>query len=172
MAELWDLYDEERHPLGITVERGKHNGSRAWHIVVFAFVRNSRGEILLTLRDPRKPYFGGQWEITGGSVLAGETSEQGVLRELKEETGIDHTHSKRTFLGTYHTYWDDGELGWHGDLDDVWLFEADFPLSDVTVQEGETVDARWATEDEIRGLVAEGMFANTKFLPFLFGNKE
>lgn len=172
MAELWDLYDGERCPLGITVERGKHNGTRAWHIVVFAFVRNSRGEYLLTLRDPRKPYFGGQWEITGGSAVAGETSEQAVLRELKEETGIDHTRSKRTFLGTHRTHWDDGELGWHGDFDDVWLFDADFPISDVVVQEGETVDARWATMGEIRGLVANGMFANTKFLPYLPENKE
>jgi len=45
------------------------------------------GRLLLTRRHPDK-HWPLLWEGTGGSVLAGEDSFQGVLRELREETGL------------------------------------------------------------------------------------
>ena len=164
MAELWDLYDENRAPLGRTVERGKQDGCAAYHVVVVIAVKNSRGEYLITLRDKNKEFFGGLWEFTGGSALAGETSEDAALRETKEETGIDHTLSKRTLLFTKTRIWDDGKLGWHGDFWDYWLFEADFPIERVALQIGETVDAKWASRDELIALDKVGKFFNHDYL--------
>ena len=133
MAELWDLYDENRAPLGRTVERGKQDGCAAYHVVVVVAVKNSRGEFLITLRDKSKEFFGGYWEFTGGSALAGETSEAAALREAKEETGIDHRGSRRTLIHSFKRIFDDGKLGWHGDFWDLWLFEADFPIESVVL---------------------------------------
>ena len=45
------------------------------------------GRLLLTRRHPDKAW-GLQWENTGGSVVAGEDSLHGALRELREETGL------------------------------------------------------------------------------------
>ena len=42
----------------------------------------------MTLRDKAKPVYPNCWENTGGAVLAGETSLEGALRELREETGL------------------------------------------------------------------------------------
>ena len=52
------------------------------------WVVNSLGDFLLTLRSPEKEASPGCWENSGGAVVAGETSLQGALRELGEETGI------------------------------------------------------------------------------------
>ena len=161
MAELWDLFDENRNPLGITVERGKHDGCAAWHTVVIVVVRNSDGKFFITERAPEKP-FGDRWEFTGGSVMAGETSEEGAIREALEETGIDHTHSKRTLIKTVKKIWNDGALGWHGDFDDIWLFEADFPIRNVVLQKGETTDAKWVSRDELISLIEKDDFFNMK----------
>ncbi|AUD14346.1 hypothetical protein CW734_12755 [Planococcus sp. MB-3u-03] len=41
----------------------------------------------MTQRDPAKP-LPMLWETTGGSVITGESSLTGALRELEEETGL------------------------------------------------------------------------------------
>jgi 8-oxo-dGTP diphosphatase len=50
------------------------------------FLTNSDGELLMVQRsvEPRK----GLWTLPGGFVESGETTEQGALRELEEETGL------------------------------------------------------------------------------------
>jgi len=55
--------------------------------VVSSIVVNSNREILLVLRD-REP-LAGKWCLPSGFVEVNETIEEAVLRELKEETGID-----------------------------------------------------------------------------------
>lgn len=166
MCELWDLYDENRLPLGKTAVRGKHEGCAAWHIVVFVAVKNSKGEYLITKRAKEKTC-PGAWEFTGGSVISGETSEDGALREAFEETGIDHTNSERKFITTVKRIWDDGKLGWHGDLCDIWLFKADIPIENVKLLPGETVDARWVSLKELRKLCEKGLFVGKNVLPLI-----
>lgn len=51
---------------------------------VDAIVRNDAGEILLIRRSD-----GGTWDLPGGAVEPGETPAAAVLREVREETGLD-----------------------------------------------------------------------------------
>ena len=55
--------------------------------VVSAIVPNKNREILLVLRD-REPY-AGRWCLPSGFVELNESIQKAVLRELKEETGIN-----------------------------------------------------------------------------------
>lgn len=46
------------------------------------------GKVLLALRnDPDRPEFHRTWEFPGGGVDFGETVENAVIREIREETG-------------------------------------------------------------------------------------
>ena len=80
MAELWDLYDITRKKTGAAVERGQTIPDGSYHLVVSVWIRNRHGEFLLSQRHPDKPY-PLYWECTGGSVLAGESSLEGAVRE-------------------------------------------------------------------------------------------
>ncbi len=53
-------------------------------------LENDKGEFLLYMRDnkPGIP-FPGHWDLIGGHVEEGETPEQALVREVKEELGID-----------------------------------------------------------------------------------
>ena len=46
------------------------------------------GRVLLTRRPPGRP-MAGLWEFPGGKLLPGETPEAAVIRELREEIGVD-----------------------------------------------------------------------------------
>ncbi len=93
MPELWELRDAEKRPTGKTVYRGERIPDGYWHIIVTIWTVTANGCLLLTRRHPEK-HWGLMWEGTGGSVLAGEDSLKGALRELREETGLcaDPTH--------------------------------------------------------------------------------
>ena len=56
--------------------------------VVAAALTNQAGEILLQKR-PEGRQMAGLWEFPGGKVDAGESPESALVRELKEELGID-----------------------------------------------------------------------------------
>lgn len=58
-----------------------------------AVVLNDEGKILL-IKGPRRG-----WEFPGGIIENGETIQQGIIREVKEETGIDIELKK--FCGIY-----------------------------------------------------------------------
>lgn len=57
-------------------------------LVVAAALTNEVGEILLQKR-PEGRQMAGLWEFPGGKVESGESPESALVRELKEELGID-----------------------------------------------------------------------------------
>ncbi len=58
-------------------------------LAVKAFVTNERNEVLLIQRSRLSKHFKGQWDLPGGKVDAGETFHAALIREVKEETGLD-----------------------------------------------------------------------------------
>jgi 8-oxo-dGTP diphosphatase len=56
-------------------------------VVAVALV-DADGRVLLAQRPAGKP-LAGLWEFPGGKVHAGETPEAALIRELKEELGVD-----------------------------------------------------------------------------------
>ena len=85
--EKWDLYNAKREKSGITMCRGEIIPKGLYHLSVSVWIVNQQGQYLLSQRHPKKQY-PLYWECTGGSVLSGETSLQGAIREVKEELGI------------------------------------------------------------------------------------
>ena len=53
------------------------------------------GNALLVAQRARPPELAGLWELPGGKVAAGETDEDALARELKEELGVDVTVGAR-----------------------------------------------------------------------------
>src|SRR3990167_3031559 len=47
----------------------------------------NKGRVLVLKRNEEP--FKGQWDLPGGFMSEGETSEQAVIREMKEELGVE-----------------------------------------------------------------------------------
>lgn len=148
--EKWDLLDENRQPLNKTHTRGEAMIPGEYHVAVGIWTINSKNEILLTLRHPDKEDYPDVWENTGGSILAGETSRQGAVRELFEETGIHTEEHELIFLGTEKE---------KNAFMDAYLVKKDVPVELLKMQDGETVEAKWVTLKELDHMIVCGQFA-------------
>ena len=58
------------------------------NVVRVVLLDNENRVLLLQVGERGNPEFGTAWELPGGGIEAGETHEQAVMRELREETGI------------------------------------------------------------------------------------
>ncbi|MCC8365556.1 8-oxo-dGTP diphosphatase MutT [Xenorhabdus sp. PB61.4] len=63
--------------------------------IAAGIIKNSNNEIFITQRRADS-HMGGFWEFPGGKLEQGETPEQALIRELKEEVGITVTHCELT----------------------------------------------------------------------------
>ena len=154
--ELWDLYDKDRKPLNRTHVRGEAFAEGEYYVSCEIWVRNSKGEFLITRRHPDKKA-GNLWEFAGGGTLAGETTTQSAVRELKEETGIQSQESELQLFATYQ----------HKNYFlDLFLLNKDVEISDIVLQPGETIDAKWASEETILQMIDNEEFVYSVSLRF------
>ena len=89
--ELVIIVDKENNETGVVTRREMRLGKlrhRATYILVF----NAKGELFVQKRTQTKDVFPGYYDVAaGGVVLAGESYEEGAVRELQEELGIGQT---------------------------------------------------------------------------------
>ena len=72
--------------------------------VAAGVLRNDVGEVLISERLSDGP-FNGLWEFPGGKIDPGETPEEALQRELREELGINVTASEPC-MNVSHEYAD------------------------------------------------------------------
>ena len=148
--EVWDIYDENRKLTGQTHRRGNPLAPGAYHLSVEVWIRNTKGELLITRRDEKKGY-PLRWEATGGAAQVGDDSMTAALREVKEETGLILDPKRGRLLNARRE---------QDTFVDTWCFDQDVNLCDVILQPGETCDVRWIDEEGLLALQKE-----RKFLP-------
>ncbi|MBQ2393249.1 MAG: NUDIX domain-containing protein [Alistipes sp.] len=89
LEERFPLVDETGQVIGSATRGECHNGSRLLHPVVHLHLFNSKGELYLQRRPLWKDIQPGKWDTAvGGHVDYGETIEEALLREVREEIGI------------------------------------------------------------------------------------
>lgn len=98
--ELLPLVDEDGQAVG-TATRGEcHNGSMLLHPVVHLHVFNTAGELYLQHRPAWKDIQPDRWDTAvGGHVDCGESVEQALAREVREEIGL--TDYEAEFMARY-----------------------------------------------------------------------
>ena len=161
IMEKWDLYTRYREKTGeeyirqpeCMIPQGRY------HLVVHVWIKNTEGKYLISQRSANRPTYPLKWECVGGSVIAGETSIEGALRETFEEVGVqlDLSKGKVLFSKIRNDY--DGKK--FRDIVDVWLFEYDGEVDLSKASTDEVADVKWMTGQEIKKLYDNGDFVET-----------
>jgi 8-oxo-dGTP diphosphatase len=73
-------------------------------LVVAAALYDAHGRVLIAQR-PEGKHLAGRWEFPGGKVVPGESESAALVRELREELGIEVAAS-RSFMRLTHAYAD------------------------------------------------------------------
>lgn len=148
--ELWDVFDEHRQRTGKQVPRGPVIAEGHFHTVVHLCLFDDLGRMLIQRRAPDKPTWPGQWDFSvGGSVVAGETSAEGVARETREELGIELDPSQLRAAFTFN---------FPGGFDDFYLVEKPVDLESLAVPNDEVAAVKWARQEEVLALARSGEF--------------
>jgi 8-oxo-dGTP diphosphatase len=112
-------------------------------------LENDKGEFLLALRDNKSWIpFPDHWDLIGGHVEDGETPEEAMIREFKEELNLD--------LLDYQFYKEfeclEGDA--YENIKYIFLGRINIPIEEITLYEGQY--AKYFTKEEI----PEVKFAN------------
>ena len=150
MDEEWfPLVDEAGNIVGRATRRECHDGSKRLHPVVHLHIYNKEGDLFLQKRSLTKDIQPGKWDTAvGGHVDYGESIEEALRREAREELGIE---------------------GFEAELMARYVFESAIEKELVhtyrTVYEGpftpdkeELDDARFWRIDEIESQLGKGIF--------------
>lgn len=88
-SELFPLVDPQGNVIGSATRAECHSGSRLLHPVVHLHVFNPDGDVYLQKRSALKRIQPGRWDTSvGGHVDFGETIDQALRREVREEIGL------------------------------------------------------------------------------------
>ncbi len=165
-VEQWDLYDIDRIKTGNRTERGKVIPSDRYRVVVHLCIINSDNQMLIQQRKHNKESWAGLWDLSvGGHVVAGETSREGIQRELYEELGlaVDMTNSRPSLT-----------MNFPQGFDDIFILRQDVDLSRLHLQETEVEAVRYATLDEILAMIDDQTFIpyHKNYISLLFDLKD
>ena len=99
------------------------------------------------------------WECIGGSVVKGEDSLSGAIREAKEEIGVDLMPENGQVLFTKTRKIIEGKI--FNDIMDVWRFEYDGEVDLSNATTDEVVQVAWMNREQIKELFDANMFVDT-----------
>jgi 8-oxo-dGTP diphosphatase len=105
-------------------------------------LENDKGEFLLYLRDNKPDIpFPDHWDLIGGHVEEGETPEDALIREVKEELDIDL--KDYTFYKKYECLTGDA----YENIKYIYYGKINLPIKEITLLEG--VRPQYFSREEI-----------------------
>lgn len=141
--------DEQGNITGTMTRAEAHSGIKHLHPVVHLHVFNSKGDLYLQKRPDWKDIQPGKWDTAvGGHIDLGESVEQALHREVKEEIGItDYTPERLK----HYVFESDKEK----ELVFVFRTVYDKPINP---DKEELADGRFWSRQEIRDNIGKGIF--------------
>jgi isopentenyldiphosphate isomerase len=148
--EEWvPLVDEKGKVTGQAPRSEVHNGSKLLHPVVHMHVLNTKKAILLQKRPKTKLIQPGKWDTAvGGHISAGESLEQALKKEVREEIGLKDFSAKLQKI-----------YKWESDVEAelVYLFTT-YDFQNFRVQSDEVEELKFWTKNQIEKQLGKGIF--------------
>ena len=157
MEEYIDIVDENGLELNISKSRKSVHKNGFWHKASGVIIINSQNKILLQQRSIKKEKNAGLWDISvGGHIPSGESPEESLIREIKEELGIITDIKKLKLLGIYkrQELHDNGNFI-ENEFDYIYILKENIDLSMIKLQKEEVQDIKYFSINELKSLLSK-----------------
>lgn len=149
MQEYFDVLDEKGNFTGNVESREICHSKGLWHKAVVVFIINSKDQVLLQKRSPNKKLWPNMWDITaGGHVLKGEFGFEAIVRETKEELGIDLDKQEITFIGSAISSNIKSDII-NNHFNEFYIVNKDVDETKLKLQKEEVSEVKWIDKNEI-----------------------
>ena len=154
--EYLQVFDEKKNKLEEKVSRDeKYNlPSDRRFMIVLIFIENSKGEFLLQKTSKSRHSC---IATTGGHVTYGDSALETVVKECKEELGIDVSANEITYIDT---------VLFKNCFLETFYTKMELDPSNLTLQTEEVESVKWYTKDEISELIKSNEFREGNIKPY------
>lgn len=158
--EFVDVYDGNKVKTGKTINRNDKDklSENEYTLSVHCWIVNSKNEILITQRNLNLNR-GGMWEDTHGGVKTGETSLEGMERELKEELGLNIEANELILVKT---------LKRKNVFRDCYIVFKDIWVDSINFNDNEVMDCKFVSIEEFKEIIKKGESTFTDFSQTIF----
>ena len=155
--EYFDVYNKYGEKTGAIIERKDAHKSGVRHRTVYLWILNQNNEILIQKRSASKEVNPNLWHVSvAGHICTQETVEDTLIRETREELGLDISHlmDEVTYLYTFAecSVLNGGEYI-DNEIYDVFVLKSDFDITQVVMQEEEVQAIRYIKFDELKEMI-------------------
>ena len=160
--ELLDVLDSYGNKTGITKDKDEIYKTGEWFRSVHIWIINDNNELLLQKRSPNKTTFPNLWAVSvSGHVMAGESSLDTVIREIKEELDIDVNKEDCKYLFTVKRQ-NMFKNCINRVFDDVYLVKLNIDVNTAKLQKSELCEIKYFNVDYLKDALEK---RDNRFVP-------
>lgn len=150
MTEFFDVLKETGEYSNEVASRKECHKKGLWHKAAVVFIINKdNSKVLLQKRSATKRLWPNLWDVTaGGHVLTGELGYQAIIRETKEEIGIDIQKQDLEFIGATISENIKGDII-NRHFNEYYVVHMDIDEKELKLQTEEVQDIKWIDKDEV-----------------------
>jgi len=147
--ELIQIVDENGNFNGQIIDKEEAHNKNLLHNEVAVFIINDKKQVLLQKRSANKRFNPNKWALCAGHVDAYESLEDAILREIKEEVGLDilkddlHQFGEREFTiidsNSHITYF--------------YYIKSNLNEKDFIIQKEELSEVKWFDIDDVIDMI-------------------
>ena len=141
--EYIDVLNERGEFTGKIVSRGECHEKGYFHRAVYAFVIKDDGSIILQKRSKNKKLWPNLWDVTiGGHVDITEFGREALIREAKEEFGINLTDNDIKYIVGATSIDKRGNVI-NKQYNECYLITKSIDILDIVLQKEEVTEVRY-----------------------------
>ncbi len=145
-----DICDEQGEPTGEVMLKSEAHNKSLWHPVVHLWIYNSKNQALMQKRSSHKKVWPNKWDVAvAGHIAAGDNAKNTLVREVKEELGLEIDIKDTNFVERIKFEHSMPENWTNRIFIDLYSLKTELDGSKLTLEEEEVAEIQWIDIGEL-----------------------